>query len=56
MKEASKGHRVSQAQPHLGCPDCTHSWGESGEMGHLGHGWGVDTCLTWENVTMGPKG
>lgn len=25
MKEASKGHRVSQAQPHLGCPDCTHT-------------------------------
>lgn len=25
-------------------------------MGHLGHGWGVDTCLTWEHVTMGPKG
>lgn len=24
MKEASKGHRVSQAQPHPGCPDCTH--------------------------------
>lgn len=24
MKEASRKHRVSQAQPHPGCPDCTH--------------------------------
>lgn len=41
-KEASRGHRVSRPRPHPGCPDRTHTGlgGESGDVGHLGHGWG----------------
>lgn len=59
MNEASKGHRVSQAQPYPVCPDYTHTsiagvsqerWDTLGMAGEL------TLCLTWENVTMGPKG